>query len=135
MEEGPHSSAEYLHLDACGVTFACTFIGRGIGLGLRSAVILEKLPSGLASRGFSWPASWKPLSSDPDLSGCCRLTHVLPCPTPSPFETHCHSVWRHCCLRRVGNPVRREGPSRPWDTQMVRAGEEPRVQGKVRQAN
>lgn len=86
MEEGPHFSVEYLHLYACGVTFTCTFIGRGIGLGLGSAVILEKLPSGLASWGFSWPASWKSLSSDPDLSGfCCLLTPVLACPIRVPF--------------------------------------------------
>ena len=96
MEEGPHFSAQYLHLCACGVTFTCTFIGRGIGLGLGSAVILEKLPSGLASWGFSWPAAWKSLSSDPDLSGFrCLLTHVLPCPTPTPSETHAHFVSRH----------------------------------------
>lgn len=73
MEEGPHFSADYLHLCACGVTFTCTFIGRGIGLGLGSVVILEKLPSGLASWGFSWPARWKALSSGPDPSGFCSL--------------------------------------------------------------
>ena len=62
MGEGPHFSAEYLRLYACGVTFTCTFIGRRVGLGLRSAVILEKPPSGLASWGFSWPTLWKSLT-------------------------------------------------------------------------
>lgn len=87
MEEGPHFSADYLHLCACGVTFTCTFIGRGIGLGLGSVVILEKLPSGLASWGFSWPAWRKALSSGPDPSGFCSLgTPVLPAPTPAHFK-------------------------------------------------
>lgn len=88
MEEGPRFSAEYLHLYACGVTFTCTFIGRGLELGLRSAVILEKLPSGLAAWGFSWPASWKSVNPIPDLSGF--LLPIYSC-APLP-QSHPHPI-------------------------------------------
>lgn len=48
-------SAEHLHLWACAVNLACTFIGER-WVGTRSAAVLENLPSGLAPWGFSWLA-------------------------------------------------------------------------------
>lgn len=69
---------------ACGVPSTCTFIGRD-RVELWCPVLLEKLPSGLASWGFSWPALWQPRPSSrprcPSLG--CSLAHCSPSTVPS----------------------------------------------------
>lgn len=83
-----------------GVPCPCTFVGSRAGCRPRSTVILEKLPSGLAARGFSWPAPWTSLHPDPGGFSC--LKHVL-LSHPAPLETPFHFVWRLCSFQCISS--------------------------------
>lgn len=102
-------------------------------VGTRSCVILEKLPSGLASWGFSWPALWKSPDPGPDLNVFLLRTYsLLPFPSPIPREhTFILTLWYWslpCAstvtwVFSVGNSGGKREPIPDWKTNWMRPGE------------